>query len=506
MSAAVSNPLAEIQTELAEYMHDPLGFVTCNFPWGEGELAHQTGPRNFQRKFLIELGAHLQNPDTRYKPFRKAFSSGHGIGKSALLSWLVNWSLSTFEDCKVIIMAGTGDQLKTKTQPEISTWFRRAANADLFEVNVTSIKVREEGHEQTWRADLVTWSEENPQASAGAHNAGKRLVIIFDEASGISDTIYKTVEGALTDAYTEIIWLLFSQCTRGEGAFYQAVFGDQKHRWRPEVIDSRTVEGVNVEEINESIQTYGADSDQTRVRYLGLFPLAGEGKYIDLGLVQAAQKRAAVSFKDDPLIVGVDFAWGGADNNVARFRKGLDARSIPPVKVRGEFTRDPAVMTGKLADILTRSYNGDKVAMMFVDGSGVGGNAGAIVARLHQMGHKNVMEINFGHDALDNEHYALRRDEMWGNMKNWLASGAIDGDHELAADLQKPVLISDKKQRIKLEPKDLMKKRLAKMGIDSGSPDDGDALALTFAMPVAVKKDPPKASSSYITKSGPFSR
>jgi hypothetical protein len=51
-----------------------------------------------------------------------------------------------------------------------------------------------------------------------------------------------------------------------------------------------------------------------------------------------------------------------------------------------------------------------------------------------------------------------------------------------------------------------MKKRLAKMGLDSGSPDDGDALALTFAMPVAVKKDPPKASSSYITKSGPFSR
>jgi hypothetical protein len=46
--------------------------------------------------------------------------------------------------------------------------------SDLFEVNVTSIKVKEEeGHEQTWRADFVTWSEENPQASAGAHNAGQ---------------------------------------------------------------------------------------------------------------------------------------------------------------------------------------------------------------------------------------------------------------------------------------------------------------------------------------------
>jgi hypothetical protein len=91
--------------------------------------------------------------------------------------------LSTFEDTKVIIMAGTGDQLKTKTQPEVSKWFRLGANSELFEVNVTSIKVREEGHETTWRADFTTWSEENPQASAGAHNKGKRLVIVYDEAS-----------------------------------------------------------------------------------------------------------------------------------------------------------------------------------------------------------------------------------------------------------------------------------------------------------------------------------
>jgi hypothetical protein len=111
-------------------------------------------------------------------------------------------------------MAGTGDQLKTKTQPEMATWFRRAVNAELFEVNVTSIKVKEAGHEATWRIDFNTWSQENPQASAGAHNARKRLVIIYDEASGIPDVIWNTQEGALTDAETEIIWIAASQCTR----------------------------------------------------------------------------------------------------------------------------------------------------------------------------------------------------------------------------------------------------------------------------------------------------
>ena len=71
-------------------------------------------------------------------------------------------------------------------------------------------------------------------------------------------------------------------------------------------------------------------------------------------------------------------AWGGADDNVIRFRRGNDARSIPPITVKGEFTRDAAVMVGKIADVLSRSYSDEKVAMMFVDGSGVGGNAGAV--------------------------------------------------------------------------------------------------------------------------------
>lgn len=485
MSAIAPSPLADIQRELAEFNDDPLGFVMCAYPWGSGELLDEAGPRAHQVKFLKELGSHLQNPETRYKPFRKSKSSGHGIGKSAEIAWITHWGLSTFEDCKVILMAGTGDQLKTKTQPEVAKWFRLGANSELFEVNVTSIKVREEGHETTWRADFNTWSEENPQASAGAHNKGKRLIIIYDEASGIPDVIWKTQEGALTDAHTEIIWIAASQCTRSDGMFFETTHGTQRGRWRGEVIDSRTVEGTNVEEINEDIAIYGIESDHVRVRWLGLFPLAGEGKFIDLQLVLDARKRQAVVFPDEPLIAGVDLSWGGADDTVIRFRRGLDARSIPPIKIRGQFTKNPAVIRERLADVLQTLYNGQPVAMMFLDNSGVGGNAGAILAGLQGLRFKNVMGINFGDQALRSEFYALRRDEMWGAMKDWLRNGgAIDDDRELQTDLQKPILVKDAHQRVKLESKDDMKKRLAKMGLDSSSPDDGDALALTFAMPV----------------------
>lgn len=501
MNVTEDSVLAAVQGELAEYMDDPLGFVMCAYAWGQGELAEESGPRAHQKRFLSQLGEHLRNRETRFKPFRKAISSGHGIGKSTELSWIAHWALSTFEDTKVIVMAGTGDQLKTKTQPEVAKWFRLGANAEMFEVNVTSIKVRESGHETQWRLDFNTWSEENPQASAGAHNKGKRLVIIYDEASGIPDIIWTTQEGALTDANTEIIWIAFSQCTRSDGYFYECTHGTQRDRWRAEVIDSRDVEGTNIEEINETIKLYGIDSDHVRVRYRGLYPLASEGKFIDFDLVKAAQTRTVVVMPDDPIIAGVDLSWGGSDDTVIRFRRGLDGRSIPPIKIRGEFTKNPAVIREKLVDVLVRKFDGLPVAMMFLDNSGVGGNAGAILAGLLALGHKNVMGINFGDQALNSQFYVLRRDEMWGKMKDWLrAGGALDADNDLAADLQKPILMTgDRGQRIKLEPKDVMKKRLSKMGLNSSSPDDADALALTFAMPVAPPKKviPSRPASSY---------
>jgi len=464
------------------FRHDPLGCVLYSFPWDEDELAGEPGPRQFQRNFLVELGEHLQNPETRFKPFRKAISSGHGIGKSALIGQIVHWAKSTCLDCKVLVTANTGDQLKTKTQPEIAKWFRCCINKDWFDVHVTSIKVNDAEHAERWRTDFNTWSEDNPQAFAGAHNKGKRLVIIFDEASEISDAIYKTVEGALTDKDTEIIWLLFSQSTRADGTFYEAVHGDQRHRWRPEIIDSRDVEGINVEEINESISIYGENSDHVRVRYLGLFPLAGGGKFIDLDLVQQAQTALGVALDTDVLVAGVDFAWGGSDDNVIRFRRGLDARSIPPVKVKGQFTRDAAVMVGKITDVLNRTYDGEKVAMIFFDAAGI---ASSVYSGVRALGYEDrIMLVNFGADS-PQAHCAYWRDFMWDETKKWmLRGGAIDNDHDLAADLQKPILVYDRLQRVKLESKEDMKKRLAKMGLDSSSPDDGDAIALTFAAPV----------------------
>lgn len=498
MSTATAIPIEEqeaIADELGQYAYDPVGFVQAAYDWGHDDLAGEKGPRKWQRKVLAEIGEHLANPATRHTPCQIAISSGHDVGKSALVSWVTNWALSTFEGARGTITANTKTQLDTKTQPELSKWFRLALNAEWWNVNVTSIKTIEDALHDEWRIDLVPWSEDNPAAAAGLHNKNKRLLIIFDEASEIPLVIFETAEGVTLDEHTEIIWLIAGNPTINFGPFHDAVFGITKHRWKVHVIDSRDVEGTNKKKLKEWEEDNGEDSDFFRVRARGLPPRSNSGQFIDQESIEAAQKRHPVYLPDDPLICGVDFAWGGVDDNVVRFRKGYNGIVLPSIKVKGAQTKDPAVMTGKLADVLSKTYMIDgrpeKVAMMFLDSAGI---AAPVEARLRQLGYKNLCVVNYGADSPKPE-CAYMRDFIWNEMKKWLAHAAIGNDPALSADLAKPLLVSDKHQRIKLESKEDMIARLRKLGITSGSPDDGDALACTFAMPVAPVKPKPAQKS-----------
>ena len=131
------------------------------------------------------------------------------------------------------------------------------------------------------------------------------------------------------------------------------------------------------------------------------------------------------------------------------------------------------------AEVLTKSYDGHKVATMFVDETG-GSIGGPIADRLRQLGHRNVVDVQFAGHSPDAQ-LANMRAYMWSRMRDWLRSGgAIDATPELEMDLTGPGYFHDKRDRLLLESKEQMKKR----GIDS--PDDGDALGLTFAQAVRL--------------------
>lgn len=330
-------------------------------------------------------------------------------------------------------------------------------------------------HKESWFCAPQSSKEENSEAFAGQHADTSTSFYIFDEDSAIPNNIHEVAEGGLTDG--EPMIFVFGNPTRNNGHFYDACFGRARSRWNATLVDSRSSKLTNKAQIAEWITDYGEDSDFVRVRVRGLSPAASDAQFIDHNRVLEAQKRIVVVFPDEPLIAGADLAWGGGDDNVIRFRRGFDAKSIPPMRIKGEFTRDPAVLTTRLADILTREYDGHKVEMLFLDSAGI---AGPIAERLRQLGHRNVQEVNFGSDSPDIK-CRYMRDYMWWKMKDWLLKGSIDSHAELEADLTGPGMRNDNRQRVWLESKETMKKR----GVDS--PDDGDALCLTFASSVVSR-------------------
>lgn len=186
-----ADPECELLDEIAGFAADPLGFVQFAFPWGEGELAKFTGPDEWQIEILTQLGDGLI---TLQEAIQIAIASGHGIGKSAFVAWLILWAICTREDTRGVVTANTDTQLRTKTWPELMKWHRLCICGHWFEVTATAIFSKQPQHEKTWRIDAVPWSETNTEAFAGLHNQGNRILLIFDEGSAIADKIWEVAE------------------------------------------------------------------------------------------------------------------------------------------------------------------------------------------------------------------------------------------------------------------------------------------------------------------------
>ncbi len=152
------------------------------------------------------------------------------------------------------------------------------------------------------------------------------------------DSIYEVAEGGLTDG--EPMIFLFGNPTRSSGMFHRVCFGSARNRWDSVTIDARYSAFTNKAQIAEWAEDYGEDSDFFRVRVRGLPPAASDLQFIDTKVVFEAQQRAAETLPDDTLVCGLDVARGGGDRSVFRFRRGSDARSVPPIRISGEETRD----------------------------------------------------------------------------------------------------------------------------------------------------------------------
>jgi hypothetical protein len=473
----------------AQCATDPSAWALAAFDWGHGELSGYDGPRRWQGEVFGDIRDHLSNPETRFQPLMIGVASGHGIGKSAGIGMIVNWALSTCDDCKVIITANTDTQLRTKTSPEVGKWARLSITSSWFDVQSTSISSKDKEHAKTWRADFVPWSENNTEAFAGLHNKGKRIVLIFDEASAIADKVWEVAEGALTDEDTEIIWIAFGNPTRNAGRFRECA-RRFKHRWKFRQIDSRTVEGTNKEQIAKWIADYGEDSDFVKIRVRGMFPSASSRQFIGETDVSAAYGRslALSQYNFAPKILTVDPAWEGDDEFVIGLRQGLAFRILHRMS-----KNDNDLVA---AQLIARFEDEEHADAVFVDaGYGTG-----IVSAGQGMGRSWTL-VWFASESGDIG-CLNKRAEMWKAARDWLkAGGAIPEDPTLRDELQAPEIVPRIDGKIQIESKKDMKAR----GVPS--PNRADALVLSFAFPV-VKRHPLDAlrNSRHTDDYDPYAR
>lgn len=474
----------ELIQSLASFSRDPVGFVYFAFAWGEpGELEKDAGPEGWQIRILEDLRDGIISTD---EAIQLARTSGHGIGKSALVAWIILWAISTFEDTKGVVTANTENQLKTKTWSEVAKWYRLFIGRELFKFTATALFSVDPLHEKTWRIDMVPWSERNTEAFAGLHNQGKRILVVFDEASAIPDVIWEVTEGALTDENTEIIWCVFGNPTRSKGRFRDCFAGGRfAHRWKSLAIDSRTVSFTNKRQIDKWIADYGEDSDFVRIRVRGLFPRVDAESFIPFEMAREASERPDVLGTGYRVRLGVDVGRFGNDPSVIYPRCGPDGRSRHIEVHQG-------LDTMQLAAKVATAFHVHHAELVFVDEGGVGGG---VVDRLRML-RIPVIPVDFGSGAEDTNlddgaKYANKRAEIWGGMRNWLQRGGvipshvegnhsagIDGDEiTLVQELAAPTYTHNLREEIQLERKSEIKRR------EGFSPNVADALATTFALP-----------------------
>lgn len=483
LQTQIVDPLDQIIEHLADFSSDPLGFVIWAFPWGEPgtELEKFDGPEPWQVTILEMLGTGLIDTS---EAVRLAVTSGHGVGKSALVAWIILWAMSTLPDTKGVVTANTEKQLKTKTWVELAKWHRMCLCRDLFKITATALFSADREYEDTWRFDMVPWSERNTEAFAGLHNQGKRILLIMDEASAIPAIIHEVSEGALTDLDTQIIWCMFGNPTQPDGRFREAFPGGRfAKRWRTLTVDSRTVSFTNKTLHKQWEDDYGEDSDFFRVRVKGEFPRVSADSFISYEVALEATRRELPLDEIAGWVLGVDVGRFGSDPSVIYPRRGRDGRSEP---VRVFFGYD----TMRLASEVVYEANRLNAHIVFIDGTGVGGG---VVDRCRQLG-LNVIDVQFGAKAdgtnLEDRgvKYKNKRSEIWGGMRDWLRTGCINYNIPSGRELDEtfPTELSNvqyglnESGEIQLERKKDLKQR----GLNS--PNIADALACTFALPQLV--------------------
>lgn len=392
-----------------------------------------------------------------------AIRSGHGVGKTALLAWIVIYCVALYPFCKVPCTAPTQHQLNDVLWPEINRWITHSKIDGLL--NWTATKVSPVGYDASTFA--VARSSKVPENMAGFH--APKIVYVVDEGSGVPNKIFEVVEGALTTMDAQIV-------TAGNptaiGGYYYDAFHKNRHLWYTAKVSSEDSANVSPAYCLRFKELWGEDSDIYRVRVLGEFPLAESDTFIRLNYLESAVARGADNPARDTYArpeMGVDVARFGNDETVIAIRQGLQVVHIEA------FRNKPTTYTsGRVSQLIAEFAP----AVVRIDDVGVGGG---VFDQVCENEYKNdsvsVVGFNNGSSGDEEGWYDNLATWSWGHFRNLLQQEEVTlpDDDLLVGQLSTRKYQITAKGRLRLERKEDMTKR----GLPS--PDRAEAVVMAFA-------------------------
>jgi len=316
-------------------------------------------------------------------------------------------------------------------------------------------------------AVLRVFGADNADALRGLRFDG----VVMDEVADMKPEVWQeVVRPALSDRRG---WAVFIGTPKGINLFSQLYEQGQREAspggWFSAMLRVDETGALPPEEI-EALKREMSDKSY-RQEYLCDFTASSDDVLITIDLVSEACARtiSPAEVEGMPLIMGVDVARFGADSSVVCLRRGLICE--PPHVFRNLDNMD-------LADAVASLVHQRQPDAVFVDA----GQGQGVIDRLRHIG-IDCMEVPFGGKSMKPT-FNNRRSEMWYGIREWLQAGGFLPDvPQLKTELTTPTYAFDPAGRICLERKEDIKERLG------ASPDIADALALTFAAPVASARD-----------------
>lgn len=494
--AAESRARASAETDSystfkTKYLNDPAGFVLDCIEWKPGEC-----PAQYQIDILKSISSHR----------RISVRGPHGLGKSAMASWIILWFALTRDgtDWKVVTTASAWRQLIKYLWPEVHKWSRRfrwdvIGRAPFSEHELLSLNVKL----STGEAFAV--ASDNSDLIEGAH--ADNILYVFDEAKAIPDRTWDAAEGAFASGNCYSVAI----STPGEpvGRFYDI----QSHKagyedWlvrRVTLDDAMTAGRINADWAEKRKRQWGESSAQYKNRVLGEFASSDAEGVIPLSWIEAANERWEQWVESGrPGIftgVGVDVGGGlpGSDKTVL----ALCYNMMTIGELRKYPLSDPHTATmetaGRVAGLLKKEHSGE--AIIDVVGIGAGTLHRLCEIGLPARGFNAGKGTNFT-DKSGELGFANWRSAAWWIMREMLEPDSgfnvmLPPDDELTGDLTAPksMIVSGGRERggvIRVESKESIRKRINR------STDCGDAVIQILVGPLLCDEDSQVAQSQVI--------